>query len=87
MRLLPDHQPHDLPHRERIDDRGRVPHTVVHRDPLAIGRDPELMRELSDGDLADHRVLLARLSVQDPDLVGAFGCDEDAELRIARRDR
>jgi len=43
------------------------------------------MRKLADRDLSDERIGLARSSVEHPDLVGAFGSDEDAELRVERR--
>ena len=84
VRLLPHHQPNDLFHGDGVDDRGGVAHAVVDRDPLSIGRDPELMRELADRDLSNERIGLARSSVEHPHLVGAFGSDEDAELRVER---
>ena len=82
--LLPHHQADDLFHREGIDHRGGVAHAVVDRDPLPIGGDSELVRELADRDLSDEGVRLAGSSVEHPDLVGAFGGNEDAELRIQR---
>ena len=84
VRLFSDHQAGDLFHRERIDDRSRVSHPVVHRDPFAVRRHSELMRELAHGDLSHERVRLAGFAVEHPDLIGAFRRDEDPELRIKR---
>ena len=84
VRLLAHHQANDLFHGDRVDDRGGVAHAIVDRDPLSIGRDPELMRELADRDLSNEGIRLARFSVEHPHLVGAFGSDEDAELRVER---
>ena len=85
VRLLADWKADDLLHRDRVDDRGRVGHPVVHRDELAVGRDRHLMRQASDGDLGHERVRRIGGAVEDPHLIGALRRDEHAQLRVETR--
>ena len=55
MRLAPDLDADDLLQRDRIDDRRRVRHAVVHRDELAVRRHGHLVWHRADGDLGHER--------------------------------